>query len=186
MYFPLIKKDHKFSADVVERRYKFLKLKLSKLQEAKAYIEDSKQLIESGLAEVSELRIESRNKDIFKRDNFLGSMSSWQKGASEIKQHIDTYKVVPLLVSLILAFIIYNICLYFLNINIGIVKRYLSVYRDRKLINKISIFMRIFWCIFVPSLLTLGLLKFLSASFGWSEVNYIVLIYFHYSHMYKT
>lgn len=162
----------------MQDRYQFIKSKLSKLEEARVYILDSKQLINTGLSEVAKLRIESRNKEILKRDNFLGSIGAWDKGVSEIKQHVDSDRLIPLFISAILAIIIYNICVYLLGINLEVVKRYLSAYKDRRLVNKISIFMRIFWCVLMPSLLTIGLLKILLIQFAWDEINYIVCIYF--------
>lgn len=53
----------------------------------------------------------------------------------------------------------------------------LNTYKDRKLINKINIFLRIFWCTFVASLITIGILKFVIVEFGWVERNHIIFIY---------
>jgi len=178
IYSSLVKQKHEFTNKVVQERYLFLKSKLSRLEEAKVYIADSKQLIDSGLSEISHLRIESRNRDILKRDNFLGSMGAWHSGFKEISQNADKDKLIPFFISAILAIIIYNICLYLLGINIEIIKRYLSAYKDRRLIIKISIFLRIFWSVLVASLLTIGILKLFFIQFGWSERNYIICIYF--------
>ncbi|QLE79505.1 mechanosensitive ion channel [Francisella sp. Scap27] len=177
-YAPLIKHGQEFTNKVVRDRYDFIKSKLYKLEEAKAYIVDSKQIIDIGLSEVTQMRIQSRNKGILRRDNFLGYTSAWQKGINEIKQNIEKHnKFIPFFLSAIFAVIVYNICVYLFAINMRFVEGRLNTYKDRKLINKINIFLRIFWCTFVASLITIGILKFVIVEFGWVERNHIIFIY---------
>ncbi|MBK2096156.1 mechanosensitive ion channel family protein [Francisella adeliensis] len=177
IYSSLTKQKQEFNNGIVKERYDFLKFKLSNLEEARAYIIDSKQLIEGGLSEVSQIRIESRNTDILKKDKILVFATAWHKGVDEIKYSANKHKFTPFFLSALLAIVVYNLCVYLFAINMRFISRYLSIYSDSKLIDKINIFLRIFWCSLIPSLFIIGIFKFLLIKFDWIERNYVVYIY---------
>ncbi len=170
--------DYKFNNATVERRYNFLINDLNSLIEAKVYIAEIKELINLGIDKLSEARIETRNRDFFEQDESLISLNAWVKGWQELKANFSVKSILPMLSIVLIAVIIYNLCLFFLSRSFRLIKTNLSAFKDRRVLNKISIFLRLFWCVFVASAMVL----LLGYIFNIGEVNgyitYTICIYF--------
>ena len=169
---------YQFKNKVVERRYRFLINDLNSLIEAKVYIGETKELLDLGITKLSETRIQTRNKDYFEKDDSLINYTSWVKGFKEIKANFHTNEILPVSIVVIVSIVIYNICLLFLSLSFRFVKANLSTFKDRKILHKISIFLRLFWCVFVASGTVIILNKTLLKNIAFNDIVYMICIYF--------